>query len=128
MNIARHGPFDAAFVCGLLYHLDRPRAFLADAASVCRRIIMVHTHVAHEVETPARAEFHLSELTENEGAVGRWYTEYGDAAPTQNDTLREASWSNRHAFWLTRKYLLQTLRDCGFDTVFECFDLSLIHI
>ena len=27
-NVEKHGPFDAVFCCGLLYHLDHPRAFL----------------------------------------------------------------------------------------------------
>ena len=40
-NISNYGPFDAVFICGLLYHLDRPRQFLADAAHVCRRVLFL---------------------------------------------------------------------------------------
>ncbi len=45
-NIGIYGPFDAAFVCGLLYHLDRPRQFLSDVARICRRVLFLETHVA----------------------------------------------------------------------------------
>ena len=122
MNIARHGPFDAVFACGLLYHLDRPRAFLTDAASVCKRMIVLHTHIANVAETPAREHYRLSDIAENEGAEGRWYTEYHDVTTEQLDAMRETSWSNKRSFWLTKACLLQSLRDVGFDTVLECFD------
>jgi SAM-dependent methyltransferase len=121
-QIALHGPFDAVFACGLLYHLDQPRAFLAEASKACRRIILLHTHIAQAAETPARARHGLSPLAENEGASGRWYTEHNAPPQEQLNAMREASWANTRSFWLEKKFLLQTLLDVGFDTVFESFD------
>lgn len=121
-NIANYGPFDAVFVCGLLYHLDQPLKFLSDAASVCRRVMILHTHIAHRTETPARSFHNLSELAENEGAVGRWYGEYGNVTVEQLESMREASWANHRSFWPTKEYLLNAMRQLGFATVVECFD------
>ena len=45
-NIGNHGPFDVSFVCGLLYHLDRPRQFIQDIANVTRKVLILDTHVA----------------------------------------------------------------------------------
>jgi SAM-dependent methyltransferase len=80
-NIGNYGPFDAVFICGLLYHLDRPRQFLADAARICRRVLFLETHVTHADRTPSVDIYKLSEVTENEGLRGRWYPEYGDLTP-----------------------------------------------
>ena len=66
-NISNYGPFDAVFICGLLYHLDRPRQFLADAARICRRVLFLETHVTHAERTPSVDIYKLSEVTENEG-------------------------------------------------------------
>jgi SAM-dependent methyltransferase len=121
-EIARHGPFDAVFASGLLYHLDKPRAFLAEASKACRRIILLHTHIAHAAETPARATYGLSPLAQNEGLSGRWYEEHDAPPQEQLNALREASWANTRSFWPEKQFLLQALLDVGFDTVFESFD------
>ena len=40
-NIADHGSFDIVFCCGLLYHLDRPRAFLDVLSDVTKRLLIL---------------------------------------------------------------------------------------
>jgi SAM-dependent methyltransferase len=121
-NIDKYGPFDAVFVCGLLYHLDQPRRFLIDAARNCRRVIFLETHVARAAETPARATYNLSAIALNEGLPGRWFPEHDGLSQGQLDRLKWASWSNTRSFWLQKEYLLQLLKDLGFDIVFEQFD------
>lgn len=121
-NIGRYGPFDAMFVCGLLYHLDRPRQFLTDAARVCRRVIFLETHVAMRGEVPANQIYQLSDVTENEGLRGRWMYEYGNVTKEQLERLKWASWSNNKSFWIQKEYLLQLLHDLGFNVVLEQFD------
>ena len=67
--------------------------------------------------------YNLSPLTENEQIKGRWYTEFSTEASFQNrDNHRWASWGNRRSFWIQREYLLQTIRDVGFDLVLEQYD------
>jgi hypothetical protein len=36
--------------------------------------------------------------------------------------MKWASWDNRQSFWVQREYLLQAIRDVGFDLVMEQFD------
>ena len=122
MNIGQYGPFDVLFICGLLYHLDRPRKFLQKAAEVCRKALIIDTHIA-PVEQEAAVDFYkLSGSTTNEGLRGRWYPEY-DAVPTGVlDAMKWSSWSNNQSFWIEKPYLMQTMADLGFDLVFEQFD------
>ena len=42
-NLPAHGPFDAAFCCGLLYHLDRPAEFIRLMSRCVRDVIILHT-------------------------------------------------------------------------------------
>ena len=121
-NIASYGPFDVGFVCGLLYHLDRPKQFLTDVARVCRRALVLETHVATSEHSPAVDIYGLSEVTENEGLRGRWYPEHEAMPSEQLDTLKWSSWSNNRSFWLQKECLLQLLKDIGFDIVLEQFD------
>jgi SAM-dependent methyltransferase len=121
-NLARHGPFDAAFCCGLLYHLDRPAAFLRLLGECVRRVVIVNTHVAPVGTPPDGFPFALSDLTENEGLPGRWFAEHEADDETALERLRWASWSNRRSFWLTRDALAQAIRAAGFDLVLEQFD------
>jgi hypothetical protein len=119
-NVARYGPFDAIFCCGLLYHLDRPRRFLEVLAGATRRLLIVQTHFA--TAEPSR-KFPLSELTENEGLPGRWYPEFADDAHfARREEHRWAAWDNRRSFWVRREHLLQAIRDVGFELVLEQFD------
>lgn len=121
-NIGQYGPFDAVFVCGLLYHLDQPRKFLTDAARVCQRVIFLETHVATEQDGPAVQTYGLSGIEANEGLKGRWFPEH-DTLPTHElDDMKWASWTNEKSFWIQKEYLLQLLKDLGFDVALEQFD------
>jgi hypothetical protein len=42
--------------------------------------------------------------------------------------MKWASWDNRRSFWIQREYLLQAIRDAGFDAVMEQFDCMAPHI
>lgn len=119
-NIASHGSFDATFCCGLLYHLDRPRQFLELLARVTRRLLIVQTHFSTE---QPNAKHGLSEIAEHEDALGRWYTEFpDDAAFSKRETKVWASWDNRRSFWMKRQFLIQAIKDAGFDLVMEQYD------
>jgi SAM-dependent methyltransferase len=119
-NVEKYGSFDATFCCGILYHMDRPRAFLELLSKITKTVIILQTHFARENNNE---KFKLSGLTEWEGATGKWYREY---ASTPNTATREqskwSSWSNTKSFWLTRPWILQSLQSVGFDLVFEQFD------
>jgi 2-polyprenyl-3-methyl-5-hydroxy-6-metoxy-1,4-benzoquinol methylase len=120
LNVAKYGPFDVAFCCGLLYHLDRPKEFLQALSSVTSKVLILQTHFATEEETEKYA---LSSITENESVRGRWFVEFeNDAQFRAREKLKWASWDNRRSFWIQREYLIQTIRDVGFDFVMEQFD------
>ncbi|MGB6309777.1 MAG: methyltransferase domain-containing protein [Steroidobacteraceae bacterium] len=143
-NIAAHGVFDAAFCCGLFYHLDKPRKFLDVLSSVTRRVLILQTHFAQAGDSPSFIQprrlrralsrmlplkntgtttHKLSFLTKNEGLPGRWFPEFrSERAFRDRENRRWASWDNRKSFWIQREYLLQGIRDAGFDLVFEQFD------
>jgi SAM-dependent methyltransferase len=122
VDIAKFGQFDIFFVSGLLYHLDKPRKFLEDVAANCRKALILCTHITHAAGNKASQIYSLSELCENEGLFGRWYSEHGDMPRNELDLMRWASWSNKKSFWIQREYLLHLLKDIGFDLVFEQFD------
>ena len=119
-NLKNHGPFDAAFCCGLLYHLDRPKQFLELLATTTSRLLILQTHFATDRKNE---KFHLSDVVMNEGLPGRWYTEFADNHSYENrEAAKWASWGNRRSFWPKREYLLQAIHDAGFDLVAEQFD------
>jgi 2-polyprenyl-3-methyl-5-hydroxy-6-metoxy-1,4-benzoquinol methylase len=122
MNIGQHGPFDVLFVCGLLYHLDRPRRFLEEASRVCRRAIFLETHFSPLNPDTTVNTYNLGEIEMNEGLKGRWYSEHDAPAVDKLEALRWSSWSNARSFWICKTDLLQTLYDSGFDLVLEQFD------
>ena len=144
LNIGRYGGFDAVFCCGLLYHLEKPRNFLEILAGVTRKLVILQTHFSVDSSPSAPAatgsprrwlsklrkarpvpveKYVLSDLVENEGLQGRWYIEFNDGESfNQRETSRWASWDNRKSFWIQREYLLQAIRDTGFDLVLEQFD------
>jgi hypothetical protein len=54
---------------------------------------------------------------------GRWLPEFrSKRAFLDRENRRWASWNNKQSFWIQREYLLQALRDAGFDLVLEQFD------
>lgn len=141
-NVHKHGPFDVTFCSGLLYHLDRPLEFLRMVAGQTNRMLILQTHFAPQHEgkrTGARRLFAnvkrglagrekssglrygLSPMTENEGLPGRWFSEFSPGQGNDQNN-RWASWNNERSFWLTRPALLQSIKDVGFDLVFEQFD------
>jgi SAM-dependent methyltransferase len=121
-DVANLGQFDVFFVSGLLYHLDKPKQFLQTVARNCRKALIIWTHVTQAEENEASRTYTLSELCENEGLLGRWYAEHGDIPREDLNELRWASWNNKKSFWIQKEYLLQVLKDLGFDLVFEQFD------
>jgi SAM-dependent methyltransferase len=94
-NLDKHGPFDAIFCGGVLYHLDQPRAFL----KLCRRMtahLVLNTHYAQTESNP----YGCSEMTENEGLPGRWFQEGVGPA---------SSVGNARSFWIAKAALLTEL-------------------
>ena len=119
-NIEKYGMFDAIFCSGLLYHLDRPIEFIKMISGLCRRLIILNTHVARETLNP---NFPLSDMTEHEGVRGRWLQEFDPASPDlDQEEIRWSSWGNARSFWPCQEYILDALRQGGFDMVFEQFD------
>ena len=122
-DVDQYGPFDVFFISGLLYHLDRPRAFLEAVARNCGKALILWTHVASSENGPVSINYSLSHIEENEGLHGRWYTEYDDVSrDVLDEKLRWASWNNRRSFWIQKSHLLELLRDLGFDLVLEQYD------
>ncbi len=121
-DIGKYGRFDVFFVNGLLYHLDRPRAFLEAVAANCNKILFLQTHVSYAHQTPAAQLYSLSEMTENEALVGRWFHEHGDISEQALDQIKWTSWANHRSFWIQKEHLLGLLKQIGFDLVFEQFD------
>ena len=139
-NVGDHGPFDAVFCCGLLYHIDRPRKFIETMAQATKKVLILQTHFAVD-DFYARSKFlrplrnlfskvlgrtdkfKLSELCEHEGLMGRWFAEF-NSEPTEEarEAARWHSWKNHRSFWIQREYLLQAVQEAGFDLVFEQFD------
>lgn len=120
-NLEQYGKFDAIFCCGLLYHLDRPREFMNLLARTGTEVVILNTHFAPEVLAPGN-QFNLSKMEMNEGLPGRWYNEHNARDIDSLESLRWASWENQKSFWLTKRAILQTLYDLGFELVFEQFD------
>ncbi len=143
-NIEKYGVFDATFCCGLFYHLDRPREFLNLLSRVTRRVLILQTHFSEAGDSPslihprrlrrllsrilplkntATTTHKLSYLKRHEGVPGRWFPEFRNArAFNDRANRRWASWNNRASFWIQREYLIESIRDAGFDLVLEQFD------
>jgi SAM-dependent methyltransferase len=102
-NIENHGPFDAVFCCGLLYHMEQPVRLLRQLAAVTRRLLIVQTH------------YSVGGGHQNEGCEGQWYIE-GDLAHPWS------AWGNEQSFWLTRPALFAAIQDAGFGLVAEIHD------
>ena len=121
-NLARYGRFDVVFCCGLLYHIERPVAFIHMLSELADRALILNTHFAADAPNAAQP---LGEMTEHEGVQGRWFVEYDPAQVTDEaalDKLKWASWSNHRAFWIRRESLFDVLRDARFDLVYEQMD------
>src|SRR5207237_9300554 len=101
-------------------HLDRPIQFLQLISRLCRKLLILNTHVATET---ANTNFPLGDMTEHEGVPGRWLDEF-DPASTQLDQeeIRWSSWGNPRSFWPRQEYILDRLQQGGFTMIFEQFD------
>jgi SAM-dependent methyltransferase len=119
-NLQNHGPFDAIFCSGLLYHLDNPAAFIRLMGERARRVCIIHTHFAREDDIEAFPS--LSPLTTHEGFDGRWYHEHDAKTKEELESFKWTSWENKQSFWLTRAGIMQSLVDVGFAVAFEQFD------
>jgi len=113
-NLEKYGTFDAIFCCGILYHLDEPRKFAEMMSRACRRVLIIDTHVA--ADQPNR-KFNVSDITQNEGLSGRWFSEFADEH--QRHTDRWSSWDNARSFWPMKRDLIELLRQLGFSMVVE---------
>jgi SAM-dependent methyltransferase len=124
-NIDKYGPFDVIYAGGILYHLDRPRAFLEKASAQCRKVIFIDTHFTCEQRNSAADHYKLSDLCENdEGLMGRWFSEHDSSPGTAElETQKWASWNNKRSFWIQREYLIKLINEVGFDMVLEQYDL-----
>jgi len=143
LNIAKYGEFDAVFCCGLLYHLDRPKQYLETLSTVTKKLLILQTHFSlisrndtrfrlptwvrwytnKLLRKPEPIKFSLSSPSENEGLAGRWFMEFSnDRSFNKRETAKWSSWDNRRSFWVQREYLLQTIRDVGFNLVMEEYD------
>ncbi len=119
-NLPKYGIFDIVFCRGLLYHMDQPAKFLRLLSAATSRMLILDTHFATDEPNP---KFHLSELGQNEGYIGRWQVEFEDEMAFQSrDGARWSSWDNRKSFWLKRECVLQAIVDSGFDVCLEQFD------
>jgi hypothetical protein len=143
-NIASYGVFDAVFCCGIFYHLDKPREFLNILSKVTKRLLILQTHFAEADAPPAfirprrlrraiarvlplkntgTTTHKLSFLRENEGVPGRWMQEFRSRrAFLDRPNRRWAAWDNTKSFLMQREYILQSMREAGFDVVLEQFD------
>jgi SAM-dependent methyltransferase len=118
LNLERYGIFDVVFCSGILYHLAQPKAFIELMSRCSKKVVIINTHFStDEVSTHP-----LSEETMNEGIPGRWYFEHNDLPATELDKLKWASWENGSSFWIRREYLIQAIKNAGFDMVLEQYD------
>jgi SAM-dependent methyltransferase len=120
-NVEKYGRFDVVFCCGLLYHLDRPRAFLRLMSRCAADAIIVDTHYA---QRDGGSNYPLSELVDHEGLRGRWFEEHRIVEATELEALKWASWTNQRSFWPLREALLYAIHDAGFDLVLEQHDIA----
>jgi 2-polyprenyl-3-methyl-5-hydroxy-6-metoxy-1,4-benzoquinol methylase len=143
LNLSRYGVFDVAFCSGLLYHFDKPKQFLEILSAAITKLVILQTHFSTDatfeesqppswtqklfqkakVEDHVPNKFNLSPLSENEGLMGRWFTEFpNEQSFSEREANKWASWDNRRSFWIQREYLLQAIQGVGFDLVLEQFD------
>jgi len=101
----KYGEFDLVLCIGIFYHLDAPDlfAFTENMAAVCRRWLLLDTHVGKEAQTQYNYRDRVY-----------WGTRYPE---------EQTAWSsigNPESLWLTRPSLYNLLADVGFTSVCEC--------
>ena len=120
----RHGEFDVVLCLGLLYHLDRPVAWLRQVAAMTRAVLIVDTHMAPEEDAieeldPALGRLGPLEDRDDGGAQtrGRWFPE--GALGANRSRERWTAFSNAASFWLDKASLVAAFRHAGFESIFE---------
>ena len=117
-NISQYGQFEVVFCCGIYYHLDKPVEFMRILGEVTTKALILNTHFSTEEEN---VTFKLSQVTLNEGIPGRWFHEFDTSNIGEREVHRWASWNNDDSFWPMKNYLLQVIKESGFDIVGEQF-------
>lgn len=123
-----YGSFDAVLALGILYHLDSPASWIRQISRGCSRALLVETHYAPEDDA---AVLELRPVIRKLGPIenmnvagtayrGRWFEEY--RTEEERDGMPWASFSNPSSFWLTRRSILEALRDSGFALLYEQYD------
>ena len=128
-----HGRFDAVLALGILYHLDRPAAWLTQIAPAVGKVVVLDTHYAPESDEAARlvdprvGALGPLETREDGGTLvsGREVEDLPEGLDPE--TLPWAAYSNTRSFWLTKESLLKVLRASGFALLFEQQDVWLDH-
>lgn len=123
------GGFDVVLALGILYHLDRPVAWLDQVARATNGVLFVDTHFAPADDAAMAAlDPRLSALGPLEEASfqerpfrGRWFREF--ETEEQRDGVPWASYANPQSFWLTKASLVGALAwPCRFNVVLEQYD------
>ena len=127
LNLPNYGQFDGVFCCGLLYHLENPRAYLQMLGQLTTKALILQTHFSLGDEYAPLGfrdnPYNLGEVTSHEGLLGRWYQEFTPGINDQvKDSMRWTSWENHRSFWPNKDQLLLALNEAGFNLVFEQFD------
>jgi 2-polyprenyl-3-methyl-5-hydroxy-6-metoxy-1,4-benzoquinol methylase len=122
---AKYGTFDVVLALGLLYHLRDPFTFVANMAEICRRFLVLDTHITLVDQPPVikgkwRPE--LSDLHDLEFGgktyAGRLYREFTPGTEqVEKDLSSTASLSDDYSVWLTEESLVAILRDAGFEQI-----------
>ena len=121
-DLDEHGTFDVVYASGILYHLDSPVDFLMRIGKVTKKLLLLNTHYSGE-RVPSRFRHKLSALTTHEGKRGRWYEEWPPGTdPEEVAEMSRSSIGNHRSFWLRKDSLLDTIREAGFDLIFEQYD------
>ncbi|WP_426235890.1 class I SAM-dependent methyltransferase [Pararhizobium sp. DWP1-1-3] len=118
-NLEKYGAFDVIFCSGLLYHLDRPKAFIEIMARCATKMLILHTHHAtHE----RGIRDGLSDVETHEGMLGRWFVEHDESEDDGREQHKWASWQNHRSFWPMKGGLIDLVRANGFPLVYEQLD------
>jgi SAM-dependent methyltransferase len=115
LSAERYGRFDVVLCLGLLYHLSGNDlfAFLERLGEVCKRLLILDTHIAfhgHALHRDGDREYRGLEFVEHSPR----------ASKEQRDRSLWASLDNPTSFWPTRPSLLNALAASGFTSVLEC--------
>src|SRR5947207_2409975 len=115
LSAEKYGEFDVVLCIGILYHLDAPDVFdfVHRMAEVCRRCLVIDTHVSNTNEVAVVYGGHEY--------AGRYFGEHApDATTEEKAKVLWASIDNEKSFWLTRTSLYNLLARAGFTSVYEC--------